>query len=909
MSSEFDLQKRELNKDHSRKRVWRNIIGILMIITVFMTTYALILPAITQEQIYCGMGEHVHSAEDGCYAETKTFLCGLEESDGNHIHTESCYESILELTCTQEEHTHTVSCYSDPNANVESSAVWEGSFEHITLTGIWADDVISIAETQLGYTESSTNYIVDENNNIHGYTRYGEWFGSPYSDWSGMFVSFCLNYAAVNPEQMPINASCSSWVDSLTELGLYRDRTYSPEKGDLIFFDKNSDGHADHIGLVSSADLNEIRIIEGDADKHVQYASYNPYSADIFCFVALPVNPDVSDIPIGNTEIETNTEETNTEEINTEGINGSEESIENNDDTFIISAVPEDVFNIGITATNEVFSSVTVQKSVIDTSNTIGAKEFTFHVQPADSMGNIITSETMKHEFKTVSCIANETTTIKNIGKAKYDTTGTYYILITETISTDSNWTFDTTQWLQKVVITLDPLTQKLIATETYKNLTNGGEYSSTVPLFTNVYTSNFMFYKTDTSGNNLSDAGFTLYHCTENSTDHTHDGDCTWDSSSMVQSEVFADTDGDVHFSGLDFNAYYILVETTPPAGYAAPSVGSYILVHMLADKTYTLTGYGDFAQNSVSTINGSYYVKNNILKYTLKLTKSVIRAPVGINPTFTFETVIKNSSGDILIPSESNIVLYDGSGNIRTGELTINTVTGVVTAELGDGYSLEITKIPANYTAAIEETGNEDYDTEWTADGGTTTNQTSIADIIMTSNKTVDFTNTRSAANLTITKTVQGTTTTSFPFEVTFVDDIGDPVQIPNDTASPAAYTVDPVSPFKVTFSLANSESVSIVGVPIDSVVSLSETSHDGYTVQINDTTSGGTVLSRTDSVTITLDADKAVEVINNPGIVLPATGGPGRYIFVIGGITILICVFGIGFFVRYKRERGTK
>ena len=45
---------------------------------------------------------------------------------------------------------------------------------------------MAIARTQLGYEESSLNFIVDEEGMRKGYTRYGDWFGSDYGDWCAM---------------------------------------------------------------------------------------------------------------------------------------------------------------------------------------------------------------------------------------------------------------------------------------------------------------------------------------------------------------------------------------------------------------------------------------------------------------------------------------------------------------------------------------------------------------------------------------------------------------------------------------------------------------------------------------------------------------------------------------------------
>ncbi len=64
------------------------------------------------EELTCGQDEHTHG--DGCYSETLT--CGQEESTA-HEHTDACYGTKKELTCTQGEsesvegHTHDDSCY------------------------------------------------------------------------------------------------------------------------------------------------------------------------------------------------------------------------------------------------------------------------------------------------------------------------------------------------------------------------------------------------------------------------------------------------------------------------------------------------------------------------------------------------------------------------------------------------------------------------------------------------------------------------------------------------------------------------------------------------------------------------------------------------------------------------------
>lgn len=62
---------------------------------------------------------------------------------------------------------------SDPEADVETAADWEAMFKDIELSGIWADDLLAIAESQIGYKESTANFILDDDDVKHGYTRYG----------------------------------------------------------------------------------------------------------------------------------------------------------------------------------------------------------------------------------------------------------------------------------------------------------------------------------------------------------------------------------------------------------------------------------------------------------------------------------------------------------------------------------------------------------------------------------------------------------------------------------------------------------------------------------------------------------------------------------------------------------------
>lgn len=288
---------------------------------------------------------HIHS--DACYAWEEALICGKEAGEGAHIHGDACYETRCYLSCGQQGiHTHDESCYdadgnlicgqlqlvehvhnedcfktveltaeevaekakrekeqnqenpygeSDSTADVENEAIWTAQFENLELSGDWSRDVVEIAKTQLGYAESQNNFeVVDDVKK--GYTRYGAWYGLPYGDWCAMFVSFCLYYADVPETAFPYDCGCTTWIDALTERGMYVPAgEYRPKGGDVIFFDMDRNQLSDHVGLVTDVyDVNGatvVETIEGNNVSYVERFTYPLGSTAILGYGILPENP------------------------------------------------------------------------------------------------------------------------------------------------------------------------------------------------------------------------------------------------------------------------------------------------------------------------------------------------------------------------------------------------------------------------------------------------------------------------------------------------------------------------------------------------------------------------------------------------------------------------------------------
>jgi len=123
----------KLNRNRKRRKSWQKVVRALIMVVVFCTTYALILPAITmQAEPVCGMEAHTHTEE--CYTlHTAVELACTAGSEGKwiHQHGDHCWDASENLICLLpeiREHTHNDDCYTQtrtlncPVAHVHSEA-------------------------------------------------------------------------------------------------------------------------------------------------------------------------------------------------------------------------------------------------------------------------------------------------------------------------------------------------------------------------------------------------------------------------------------------------------------------------------------------------------------------------------------------------------------------------------------------------------------------------------------------------------------------------------------------------------------------------------------------------------------------------------------------------------------------
>ena len=186
-----------------------------------------------------------------------------------HHHTAECYGKVL--ICGKEEHEHTAACLVNPNAEID--AEYDAKTPARTDAD-WAEDMVLVAKSQLGYTESKAD--VDEDGN--GYTMYADQYYKDkpmvYADWDCTFVAYCLYHAGVPQDIIPQYASISALRGEFARMNseYYTDDPQgfaSILPGDIVMY-KNAEGR-ETIGVVSDAAVDEetdlttaLTVISGD---------------------------------------------------------------------------------------------------------------------------------------------------------------------------------------------------------------------------------------------------------------------------------------------------------------------------------------------------------------------------------------------------------------------------------------------------------------------------------------------------------------------------------------------------------------------------------------------------------------------------------------------------------------------
>lgn len=131
--------------------------------------------------------------------------------------------------------------------------------------------MVAVAQSQIG--------------NVGG-APYWSWWGLDYRvEWCAIFVSWCADQCGyLDAGVLPKMEGVRPYVDWFIERGQWQGREYEPSPGDIIFFDWESDGLADHVGIVEKVENGLIYTVEGNSGDRCIENRYYLGSAPVYGF-------------------------------------------------------------------------------------------------------------------------------------------------------------------------------------------------------------------------------------------------------------------------------------------------------------------------------------------------------------------------------------------------------------------------------------------------------------------------------------------------------------------------------------------------------------------------------------------------------------------------------------------------
>jgi hypothetical protein len=229
--------------------------------------------------VFWDMNTLSHRTEDVTYTETVV----TDDGAGNLVETEQeVTKTILYVAVSHKTATEMAAEYGFSTQQRELlgellldeyADLWSAA-----LYGIHngSADIVAIALSQIG--------------NVNG-EPYWSWYGfGSRVEWCATFVSWCANECGyIDAGIIPKFAACQTqgipWFEAR---GLWQEPGYVPAPGDIIFFDWDSDGVSDHVGIVEYVEGNTVHTVEGNTSNSVARRTYRLDSNSI-CGYGVPM--------------------------------------------------------------------------------------------------------------------------------------------------------------------------------------------------------------------------------------------------------------------------------------------------------------------------------------------------------------------------------------------------------------------------------------------------------------------------------------------------------------------------------------------------------------------------------------------------------------------------------------------
>ena len=125
--------------------------------------------------------------------------------------------------------------------------------------------IVAVAVQEIGYHEGAGNH-----------TKYAVYTGTDGLSWCHAFVSWCANECGfIESNIIPKTAACETGRQWFIHKQQYQKAgSYTPETGDIIYFDKGGVGESHHVGIVEYVENGIVHTIEGNKNNQVMRGHY-----------------------------------------------------------------------------------------------------------------------------------------------------------------------------------------------------------------------------------------------------------------------------------------------------------------------------------------------------------------------------------------------------------------------------------------------------------------------------------------------------------------------------------------------------------------------------------------------------------------------------------------------------------
>ena len=148
----------------------------------------------------------------------------------------------------------------------ENNSLWSAVLYGITIGD---GEIVTVALSQVGNA---------------GGEPYWSWYGfDGRVEWCACFVSWCADQCGyIDSGVIPKFAGCVNGSQWFKDRGQWQEVGFTPEAGQIIFFDWEGDGETDHVGIVERCEGGIVYTVEGNSGDACRQRSYPVGSRSIY---------------------------------------------------------------------------------------------------------------------------------------------------------------------------------------------------------------------------------------------------------------------------------------------------------------------------------------------------------------------------------------------------------------------------------------------------------------------------------------------------------------------------------------------------------------------------------------------------------------------------------------------------